>query len=273
MKYVYALSTLVLTFLFFTLFSLPDRSLHIIACSVGQGDAILLTQKSTQVLIDGGPNNDVLSCLSKHMPFWDKEIELVVLTHPQTDHFTGLIEVFKNYQVDYFLENETKVSTQSYQVLKKVIGGSTTSVINPYTGLRLGNSLFYLDILHPPSDFNSERDINDYSIVLGLYFKNFSGLFTGDIEDKYSKLAATGLITKMNYLKVPHHGSKNGLTKDLLEAVSPDIAVISLGKNNRYGHPHLETLTLLNEKGIRILRTDEIGDVEVITDGDKWWVE
>ncbi len=106
MKYLSFSLILVLSVVWLAVITFPDNNLHIIACDVGQGDAMLLTYKNFQVLIDGGPNSKVLPCLSGHMPFWDRQIEVVILTHPEADHFIGLIDVFKNYKIKYFLANQ-----------------------------------------------------------------------------------------------------------------------------------------------------------------------
>ena len=254
-----------------SLTALPDGNLHVIACDVGQGDAILITYKTNQILIDGGPNNSVLSCLSRHMPFWDRTLEMVILTHPQADHFTGLIEVFRRYDVQTFLENDVPASAQSYQLLKSQVGGGGISTIRPAVSQRYRLGLIHLDVLNPPQDFIS-KNLNDYSIVINLTYGEFKAIFTGDVEGNMdSHLLDSGLLGPVNYLKVNHHGSKNGLTKSILDALKPEIAVISAGKNNRFGHPHTETLDLLNSYGVKILRTDQMGAVEILSDGDRWW--
>jgi len=253
-----------------SLTAFPDNNLHIIACDVGQGDAILITYKTNEILIDGGPDNSVLSCLSRHMPFWDRTLEMVILTHPQADHFTGLIEVFRRYKVELFLTNAVDGSAQSYQLLKSQVGGGGVSVASPIVGQRYRLGLIYLDVLNPPQGFIS-KNLND-SIVLKMNYGDFKAIFTGDIEGNMdSKLLENNLLEPVNYLKVNHHGSKNGLTKPILEALRPEVAVISAGKQNRFGHPHKETLDLLNSYGIKILRTDQVGDVEILSDGKSWW--
>lgn len=271
MKYIYGLLTLILILIVFTAFSFPDKFLHVIACNVGQGDAILITLGQTQILVDGGPNDKVLDCLSKFMPFWDKEIEMVVLTHPDSDHFTGLVNIFKNYKIDKFVGNQTDNSSdQRYQLLEKEVGSSGTKVIIPYEGLKLGNSLLYLDILNPSQDSNFDKD-NNYSVVFKLHYKNFKGLFTGDMEYKDVPLDSINFLEPVNYLKVPHHGSKNGLTAEFLDIINPQIAVISVGKNS-YGHPDKSILNILEAKNIRIERTDLKGNIEVVSDGINSWV-
>jgi len=272
-KYILGFLLLTTVSIWFAVFQVNDSDLHIIACDVGQGDAILATYKNIQILTDGGPaNNKVIGCLSKHMPFWDREIEMVILTHPQADHFGGLTEVFRRFKVKNFIGEQVDASSSAYSLLKSLVGGSGTKVIVPKTGMKIRYNSIYLDIVWPQEGLTSS-ELNDYSIVFVLTYGGFEALLTGDIgPDKTGEILATGLINKVNYLKVPHHGSKNGLTKELLEVSEPEVAVISVGKNNSYGHPHEETLKLLRDKDIKILRTDEKGDIEVVNDGKKWWI-
>jgi len=289
-KYLLGFLALATATIFIAVFSGQDEKLHLIACDVGQGDAILAIYKNNQVLIDGGPDKKVLDCLSRHMSYWDKKIEVVMLTHPQQDHYGGLIDVFKSYEVETFVGNAVDSSSQGYQVLKNLVERSGARVINPNeeTTIRLG--LIYLDIVSPlkgllaaettqnDSDvlgaFTTNRDLNDFSIVAILSLGDFDALLTGDVGPEIiPEIIAAGEIKDIEYIKVPHHGSKNGLTKQMLDATSPEVAVISSGKNNSYGHPHAEVLQMLREKDIRILRTDEVGDVVVESDGDKFWIK
>ena len=278
-KYIFIVLLLVASTVWLSIFFFSDNNLHLITCDVGQGDAILVVFNKTQILIDGGPNNKIINCLSKHLPFWDRTLEAVFLTHSQKDHYQGLINVFERYKVDYFFANTLESGDPEYQVLKNLVRGSNTKVINPTSGLKVGNSLIYLDIVWPLEDLETEESIgredklNEFSIVSVLNFGEFSALLTGDIESDISdQLSDNQLVKKTIVLKVPHHGSKNGLTKNLLEIIKPQVAVISVGKNS-YGHPHKETLDLLNEFDVRTFRTDISGDIEVVTNGKKWWKE
>lgn len=269
-------------------FESPDARLHIIACGVGQGDGILITYETNQILIDGGPDSKILDCLGKYMPFWDTKIEAVVLTHPQLDHYGGLVDVLARYDVENFIANGLNSDAQAYKKLKNEVLEKGIKVTNPTENVAIRFSLLYLDIVHPSQEFlaqnsthiggNSESyvlgaytsklDPNEFSAVAILSFGDFDAVFTGDISGKaIDTILASGALKDVDYLKVPHHGSKNGLTQPFLEALSPEIAVISVGKNNRYGHPNQEILNMLNDKGIKVLRTDEMGDVDVETDG------
>ena len=284
-KYIYLLLLLVLSLAVIAVFQLPDKNLHIIACNVGEGDATLLVYANTQVLIDGGPDKKVLSCLGKYLPFYDRSLELVILTHPDRDHLFGLIDVLRNYKVDNFLYNPINVSKPEYRVLEKEVGRVGVKTINPLGVKSLGLGLMHLDIISPSDELISSgknpldgREIpdsqtNSFSIVNLLHFGSFSALLTGDMTPEVSdELAGKNLIGSVDYIKTPHHGSKNGLTENLLKILTPRIAVISVGKNN-YGHPAPEILEMLKKYGVKVLRTDEMGDIEIITDGVKFWIK
>lgn len=269
-KYLLTTLFLLAASLSLTLFSSLDNSLTIVACDVGQGDAILVTYNKIQILTDGGPGSNVLACLSKYIPFWDREIELVVLTHPQLDHYGGLIEVLKRFKVNTFLTSDFQASTQGLEALKNALGGSGARVVTPDTDTKIRLGMIYLDILHPAKG-TSSVSVNDRSIVTILTFKNFEAILTGDIGKKgIEEMIAEGVLRDVDYIKIPHHGSRNGLTPDLLEATTPEVAVISMGKDNSYGHPHEDILKMLREFGVNYFRTDEEGDIVVTSDGASW---
>lgn len=256
--------------------SLSGGEAKLIACDVGQGDAILISLNSTQILIDGGPNNDVINCLSRHLPFWDRTLELVISTHPESDHYQGLIEVFRRYKVRTFLASSLENSAQSYQVLKDLVAAEGSQVLfaEDTSGLKLG--LIYLDILHPSHDFfvhnsttadhkvlgttTSKLDRNDFSVIIELKIGDYKALFTGDVLPEAS--AQIKGLSDVDVLKIPHHGSKNGLTQEMLEKTTPEVALISVGKN-QWGHPNQETLDLLNKYNVNIRRTDQEGDIVI----------
>ncbi|EKE05000.1 MAG: hypothetical protein ACD_19C00426G0022 [uncultured bacterium] len=246
-----------------------DNKLHIIACDVGQGDAILIQKNTTQILIDGGPDKSVLDCLGRHMPFWDKTVELVILTHPQEDHYGGLIDVFKNYKIGLFGEYNRQSSNLSYSVLvdtlhSRVIRNIPTNPITLTKGTKLRLGMIYLDIVYPIDGIKS-KNVNDDGIVTLLKYREFKAIFTADVENEVSnQIAELPEIQNLNYIKVNHHGSKNGLSQKLLDATDPKVAIISCGKNNSYGHPHKEILNMLYEKNIEVKRTDLKGDIDVI---------
>lgn len=260
----------------------PTDKLRIIACDVGQGDATIVMIGSFQMLVDGGANNKVISCLGKYMPFWDRTIEVVVNTHPDADHYVGLIEVLKLYDVKNFVATEVNKDNQSYSELKLAVSDENLNLTIARKGDRIVYGNVYIDILSPENNrFEntnekvlgsmdvSDEDSNSYSIVMHLSFGEFDALLTGDITPEVSdSLAGGNLVPDVEYLQVPHHGSKNGLTKALLEKASPEISTISAGRNNRYGHPHKDILNLL--EGYKVVGTYEVGDVVVESDGSSW---
>ncbi len=261
-NYIYFLVLVTFT-IWLSVFSVDDK-LHIIACNVGQGDSILIQKSSTQILIDGGPTNKVLDCLGRHMPFWDREIELVVLTHPQEDHYGGLIDVFKNYKVDLFGEYSRKSSNKSYEVLRNEVGSKGVKGITLLSGTDMRLGKIYLDTVWPNGGVEKEN-VNDDGVVILLKYGQFKALFTADVENEVSDILSRNReLENINYIKVNHHGSKNGLSQMLLDTTSPETAVISSAKNNSYGHPHKLILDMLSNSNVKILRTDEIRDVDYI---------
>lgn len=288
-KYLFTLLLLILAGIAIAAIQFPDKYLHVIACNVGQGDAILIAYGQTQILTDGGPDNKVLDCLGRYMPFWDREIEVVISTHSDADHLTGLVSVLQNYKVDKLVINPINPGTAIYQALENTVGGGGIDVINPIAGIKIGIGLIHLDIVNPTEDlftnlgllddtsklskYTIDKDTNTYSVTYLLSFERFTGLLPGDVSPKVSdSLAKNWHWGEVNYLKVPHHGSVNGLTENLLKEIKPEVAVISVGKN-QWGLPKEEILSMLSRYNARVLRTDEVGDVVLLTDGEKYWIK
>lgn len=267
-KYLFITLALIIAGLWLAVFTLPDKNLHLIACDVGQGDATLIIYGSTQILVDGGPNNKVLNCLGKYMPFWDREIEAVILTHPDSDHYAGLIEVIKRYKVDNYLYNGLDSSNQSYEVLRKGVGGGGIREVVAKKGTSVRVGKMYLDIVSP-EEAKKEAESNDNSLVIDLKYGSFEAILSGDAPKEILNKVSVNIPLK--YIKLSHHGSKTGTDAFTLDNFMPKLAIISVGKNN-YGHPNEEVINLLKERSIRMLRTDEKGDIEVESDGKSWGI-
>jgi len=261
-------------------FSWPDQKLHLVFCDVGQGDATLITYQTTQVLVDGGPDDKVLNCLSEHMPFWDRQIEMIVLTHPEADHYLGLIDVIKRYGVKQFVINPAPSEASSFQEFQRAVVEEKAPVYAPKQGDRLKVGPVQLAVLWPKladsasvlgaqAQTQAQTDVNESAIVLGLAFGNFNALLTADIDFGVEKRLA---LNQVEVLKVAHHGSKYSTGQSFLEAVKPQLAVISVGRNN-YGHPTKEVIERLQSLGIKFLRTDQSGEVEVVSDGESWYTQ
>jgi competence protein ComEC len=247
--------------------------LRVVFCDVGQGDGIYIRMPTGQdVLIDGGPNNEILLCLSKNMPFWDRKIELMVLTHPDADHYTGLLPVAKQYEVGAFATSFTQKGVAGYQMLSDILRekGTKQRFVCQNDAFRFGEEVS-LRIVWPRSCTLSSTEKNDNSVIAVLAYEEFQVLLTGDAEenigDFYQNLAGD-----VDILKVPHHGSAGGVDEDYLQAVSPEVAILSTGVKNRYGHPAASVVKLLEKNNIKIFRTDRQGDIVVSSDGNTYTI-
>lgn len=253
----------------------PDGHLHIFFFDVGQGDAIFIqTPSGRQVLVDGGYYPTVLNNeLGHHMPFWDHTIDIMVATHPDADHVTGLVEVFARYQVDQLLtDGEGLGESDVYDAVLRAAATAETAVHHARAGeiIQIGDGV-HLEVLHPGANLYENR--NDNSVSLRLTYGDFSLLLTGDAEETAEQdMLASGYLLRSLVFKAGHHGSRTSSSTPFLKAVQPHIILISAGADNRFGHPHQETLDRAQAIGASILRTDKLGTIEVITNGKvMWW--
>lgn len=271
----------ILLFSFFL--SLPDGKLHVVFCNVGQGDAAYIrTPNNQDMLIDGGPDNKVLSCLGKYMPFYDRAIDLVLLTHPQKDHLQGLISVVERYTVKHFVIGVVGNETEGYRKLVEAIQKKKVPTRNLYLGDTFSLGSVKFSVLWPERSWVSDKSVlglstdtglNSFSYFLHLSYGSFDALFTGDGDSRIQpEIMRQANLPDIEVLKFPHHGSKTGILPEFLDKIHPELAVISVGKNS-YGHPSKEAIELLSNRAIRIKRTDEDGNVEVISDGSTWKIE
>lgn len=269
-----------------------DPRTKVVFCDVGQGDASYIRVKNQiDILIDAGPDKKVLNCLGKYMPFWDRKIELAIISHPQKDHFGGLLFVVDRYQIDKILLPPVKNDSSSFLSLIKKINLKKIPLLSMTAGLEIKVLNDRIISLWPTEDFvkkntvfkplnqlsdqNSSNNIlgtavvdaNHFSLILLFQEENYKILYTGDA----SPLVLNSLISQyknsldlfnnLKIIKIPHHGSKNGLTESFLELAKPQLALISVGRKNSYGHPAKEILSLLEAKKIKIKRTDEDGNI------------
>lgn len=279
-----------------TIRSWPDGKLHIIFCNIGQGDSIYIkTPDNQDILIDGGPNNRVLECLGRHMNLFDRALDAVIVTHPEKDHIGGIPEVLRRFSVKYYLTTPVKNTLGEFdQTAKEVEDG------NPKVNYMLGGDTIKLgriqiDFLWPDRNWfvgqtgiSSKVDkqmlttlsavdhINAFSLISLLRYEEFEVLFTGDADrEPQGVIMSLGLNQKIPHnvdvLKVPHHGSKTGIDQGFLDWISPDTAVIQVGKNS-YGHPHPDLLKQLSAVD-RIFRNDIHGDIEIISDGKGYFIK
>lgn len=268
-------------FAFIVVFDLSRlQCLEVNFFNVGQGDAILIeTPQRHQILIDGGPNPKILEKLAKEIPFWKRTIDLIILTHPEKDHLTGLLEVLKKYKVENILWTGIVRKIPEYDEWQRLIKEERAKVKISKSGQKISceNCDWKIEILYPFENLEGVEfeNSNDTSIVSKLIFENISFLFTGDISKNVEYLLSySRKLEDINsdILKIAHHGSKTSTSENFLEKVSPEIAVISVGKENPYGHPHEEVLEILEKYGIKILRTDKDDDIKIIADGKNYEV-
>ena len=232
---------------------------------VGQGDSIYLrTIEGNDVLIDGGPGDIVLSKLGRVMPFSDRKIELMILTHPHADHVAGLVEVLKRFEVDKVLVSDLFYGTETYKRFLELLEEKQVEVIRPKLGQRIFlDNQTVLDVLYPINGkFDPlPSDPNDASTLIRLSFGKINVFLTGDAgREIESLLVSLDIPLESEILKIGHHGSRHSSQADFIAAVDPDYAVIQVGKNS-YGHPHEEVVGALEQNDLELLRTDEHGDI------------
>jgi len=226
LRYGYLLSGIITGCILLVSFvsSLPDGKLHMFFCNVGQGDAVYIRfPDGRDMLIDGGPNDTVLQCLGRHMPFWDREINLVVNSHPQNDHIKGLISVLDRYKVDYVVRSDIASSSDVYAQFVSAIKTHHVPVRLVTRGERIAIGITSLSVIWPSQSqiarmqpgtnvlgASTDAGLNDGSLVFFLRYGSFDALFPGDadshVEGQYDEdVLADGQV---ELLKVPHHGVK-----------------------------------------------------------------
>ncbi|MBI5732030.1 MAG: MBL fold metallo-hydrolase [Candidatus Magasanikbacteria bacterium] len=288
-------------------------ALKVIFFDVGQGDSALIkTPAGKKILVDGGPDDKILSKLGENFPLNDKKIDVMILTHPHADHLEGLISVLRRYEVGGVYYSGVIHTTAGFlewlrlikdkNIPMKIIKGpekvemggaileflypnkdlsfaaSTTAAGGAGAGEAGGNGVSANDVGANAGENSGQEsknqknngNLNNASVVFKLSFGRTSFLFMGDAETPLEDILLKNKVDlKADVLKAGHHGSNTSSGEDFLRAVSPEWSVISVGKNNDYGHPHLRVLRRLERHGIKILRTDEVGDIKFESDGEK----
>jgi len=268
----------VFTFSIYSIAREKDGLLKVYFFNVGQGDAIWIeAPNGNQVLIDGGPDNAVLQRLGETMPFYDKNIDMVVATHSDADHITGLIGVLDRYEVENIVYSNIVRKSSLYDAWQEAVEKEGANIIDPVAGkvIDLGNKVT-LTILHPAESLDgvAKEKVNNDSVVLTLKYGETQILLTGDIEAKAERqIILSGADIDADILKVAHHGSKTSTLDEFLYEVSPKVAVIQVGANNRYGHPTQEVLSRLENFGVKLYRTDVDGNIKVTSDGKNYKIE
>ncbi len=243
-----------------------DNQTHVIFLDVGQGDGILITRGSWQVLIDGGASGRVLlEKLGRYMPFWDRRIDVVIATHPDADHIAAQIDVFARYDVGAVITTlafkKSRIATAWHSAL--IRSRAPTFLANEKIAIHMkegDDRSGVLRVLFPRTATNVRaiKDVNDTSIVTYLTVGQTTFLMMGDLSQKQEANIAT---VPVSVLKAGHHGSKTSSGESFIARMKPQEAIISVGAKNRYGHPAQEVLARLRRHGAYIRRTDKSGDI------------
>jgi len=208
--------------------------------------------------------------LGKEMAFWDRTIDLIVLTHPEHDHISGLLGVLDRYEVERVMWTGVLRDTAEYQEWLALLEGEGAEVTAAEAGQKIISADAMFTVLSPAENLWGEEvnNTNNSSVIMRLDFGETSFLFTGDAYQSVErKLVAADKDVASDVLKVGHHGSKTSTAEDFLAVSSPQTAVISVGEGNSYGHPDPEVLELLDKYDINVLRTDRQGDIKMFSDG------
>jgi competence protein ComEC len=250
-----------------------DRQVVVQILDIGQGDSILVrSPEGKTALIDAGPTKGAAVALLKREGI--KSLDLVALSHHHSDHYGGMDEVVRTMKPRYFLVSKSGHATTLYLKLLKTVELEHVTVIQPTEQARkIELGTVELTIFpQPPED---RREENNNSIGLRLQYGAFSMLLTGDSESperRWWLAQHPELLRNCTILKLPHHGSRNGTDARWLKEVRPALAIASLGRDNEFGHPHRETVDLLQRDGVPFLRTDQLGSITITSNGRDWQV-
>jgi competence protein ComEC len=254
----------IVIFLFgFRVFNVDISGIRVYVFDVGQGDSILIKAFNKDVMIDAGPEKEL--CLRKLEALGVKRLNIVIATHPHSDHIGGMKAVIEKYNPEYYMDPGIPHTSEIYKDLLNLVEEKEISYLKPkgQTIYMEEASIFIFPLLM------ESNEINNNSIVMRLSYKDFSMLFLGDSEreEQSHLIDVYRNELRSDIVKIAHHGSSTGTSETLLDAVRPKIAIISVGKDNSYGHPHRETITLLESNRVKIYRTDRDGTIAILSNG------
>ena len=254
----------------------PSQNLTMSFIDVGQGDSILVILPNTKtLLIDGGERQSSGKVLSTLQEYGLSYIDVIVATHPHADHIGGLIDVINTVNVGQVLDSGQMHTTQTFEDLLDSIYNKQIPLRSVSEGESINlDPTVKIDVLNPPASIpdgaNNEGEFNDNSVVLKLTYGNFSALLTGDMEERNEARLVfnNATILDADVLKAGHHGSRTSSSTAFLNAVTPEVVIISLAAGNNYGHPHQEALDRISASGAQyLLRTDIDGTITLTSDG------
>lgn len=273
LRYSSGLIACLIALVIYCISTLPDGSMRLSFLDVGQGDAIFLSlPDGGSILIDGGPDEKVMRELTDILPFYQNNIDTIILTHPHPDHVTGLVSVLEKYDVENVILTGAKYYLPAYNEFLAQVKDKNIRV-NFAEGSRdfkVGNVV--LDVVYPPVSIQGREfsNMNNSSLVVKIIYGKEKILFMGDLETEgEQKLIESGADLSADLIKIGHHGSRTASGKEFIQLVAPRTAIISCGAGNKYKHPHIETMNTLRETGIEIRRTDLEGRINYALDGGK----
>ncbi|MFA6588467.1 MAG: MBL fold metallo-hydrolase [Patescibacteria group bacterium] len=244
--------------------SLESKDLRVWFADVGQGDGIIIrTPNQFNIIIDGGPNVDFIKTVDKKLPLTDQSIDLLVISHPDADHITGLVGLLKVNRVKQVLMTDAISTSNTFKSLSNLITENHIPVIKAEAGQEFIFGEVKAKVLWPPKNYQFDpKDLNQSSIVLEISYGKQDFLFTGDApEDVELSLINNKVLNPVEVLKVSHHGSKSATSENLLKISKPQYAILSVGLNNKYGHPAPSIVNRLHTLGIQMFRTDYQGEI------------
>jgi len=251
--------------------SLEPKELRVWFADVGQGDGIIIrTPNHANIIIDGGPNADFIKTVDKKLPLTDQSIDLMVISHPDADHITGLVGLLKVNRVKQILITGAVGTSNTFKSLSSLIIENHIPVIKAAAGQELDFGEVRAKVLWPPKNYQfSSKDLNQSSIVLEISYGQEDFLFTGDApEDVEVSLIKAKALGEVEVLKVSHHGSKSASSENFLKVTKPQYSILSVGLNNKYNHPAPSIISRLQAFGTQIFRTDYQGDILVESSKD-----
>lgn len=249
-----------------------DNKLKVHFIDVGQGDSILIEYQQKNILIDAGPEKSTTVLLDYLNKLAIKKLDIIIATHPHEDHIGGMSEVIRKFQVGKIYMPKVSHTTSTFTDLLLAISGKGLKISPAKAGVKFSLGDLQGLFVAPNSDYY--EDLNDYSAVLKLTYSETAFLFEGDAEKlSEQEMLASGFDIQANVLKVAHHGSNSSSTRTFLKTVNPKYGVISVGKDNTYGHPTFNTLKSFATLGVDVFRTDELGTITIVSDGKSIWRE
>jgi len=263
-------------FIFFALLHESRGEFLVAFLDIGQGDAIYLRSPSGRdMLIDGGPDKGVLAALGTVMPFYDRQIDVIITTHPDKDHIAGIGDVMSRYKVSYLLDPLIESDSPYYEAIKKNANNNIVTAIKARRGMEidLGRGV-RVHIFFPDRDvFGLET--NTGSVIARVTYGGTSFLLTGDSPSAIEEyiVSQNGDALRSTVLKAGHHGSKTSSSPIFVSTVAPQYAVISAGRDNQYGHPHNDVIEIFKDNSAKVLSTAERGTIRFFSDGSNLRLE